>query len=182
MHQVMWSETQLPVEMVSLIEKELSKYDEQQEPGKVSDSAKANKNIRDSSIYWLNENNWICGFLMHYVNIHNRDNYGYDLHGLDSNVIQYSRYGPGGFYTWHTDVAGPQMPLRKLSFTLQLSDPSEYEGGELQFIDNNRNSFFAPKDLGTLITFKSDMLHRVRPVKSGVRKSIVGWMCGPPWK
>ena len=72
--------------------------------------------------------------------------------------------------------------LRKLSFTLQLSDENEYGGGELQLITDDRRMIQVPKTKGLLVVFKSDMLHRVRPVKSGLRKSIVGWITGPAWK
>ena len=72
--------------------------------------------------------------------------------------------------------------VRKLSFSLQLSDPEDYTGGEVQFIDNSRKSFFAPKQKGTIILFDSRTPHRVRKIKSGLRKSLVGWVVGPRWK
>lgn len=177
-----WSETKIPDEFVDLICRDLSKLDDQAEESSFGYQS-SNKAIRDSQVVWVNENNWLSGFLMHYINIHNKYNYGYDLSGgLDASSIQYSQYGPGGHYTWHTDVSPPDKPLRKLSFTLQLSNEEEYEGGELQFITPDRQMFSAPKERGTLISFKSDLLHRVRPVKSGMRKSIVGWVTGPAWK
>ena len=114
---------------------------------------------------------------MHFINIHNKTNYGYDLSGgLDGGTIQYSQYGPGNHYTWHTDVSPPDNALRKLSFTLQLSDEDEYEGDELQFITPTRESFTAPKAKGTLISFKmtccivSDQLNQkcVDPLLDGL--------------
>ena len=72
--------------------------------------------------------------------------------------------------------------IRKLSFSLQLSDPKDYTGGEVQFLDNNGKTFFAPKQRGTMIVFDSRTKHRVRKVKSGMRKSLVGWVVGPRWK
>ena len=72
--------------------------------------------------------------------------------------------------------------VRKLSFSLQLSDPEDYTGGEVQFMDNGRKTYFAPKQRGTLIMFDSRTPHRVRKVKSGMRKSLVGWVCGPRWR
>ena len=71
---------------------------------------------------------------------------------------------------------------RKLSFTLQLTDPKDYTGGELEFIDNSNQRFMAPKTRGTLVVFDSRVRHRVRKVKTGLRKSIVGWVVGPRWK
>ena len=183
MYSTMWSETKLPDEMVNIIRKDLEQFDDMAQDGLVGDNNNSKKAIRESKIVWINENHWVSGFLMHFINIHNKTNYGYDLSGgIDGGTIQYSQYGPGNHYTWHTDVSGPDKALRKLSFTLQLSDEDEYEGGELQFITPTRESFTAPKAKGTLISFKSDMLHRVRPVKSGMRRSIVGWVTGPAWK
>ena len=72
--------------------------------------------------------------------------------------------------------------MRKLSFSLQLSDPDQYTGGELEFLDNSGKTMFAPKQRGTMVVFDSRLKHRVRRVKSGLRKSIVGWVVGPRWK
>ena len=72
--------------------------------------------------------------------------------------------------------------VRKLSFSLQLSDPDQYTGGELEFSDNGGKTMFAPKQRGTMVVFDSRLKHRVRRVKSGLRKSIVGWVVGPRWK
>ena len=72
--------------------------------------------------------------------------------------------------------------VRKLSFSLQLSAPEDYRGGELEFIDNNNKPFLAPKQRGTMVVFDSRLRHRVRKVKSGLRKSNVGWVLGPRWK
>ena len=72
--------------------------------------------------------------------------------------------------------------VRKLSFTLQLSDPDEYEGGNVQLIDESGKSYIAPRQRGTIILFDSRTQHRVIKVKKGVRKSIVGWVLGPRWR
>ena len=68
--------------------------------------------------------------------------------------------------------------VRKLSFVLQLSDPDDYEGGNLQLLDEAGKSYFAPRLRGTVVLFDSRTQHRVLPVKSGLRKSIVGWTVG----
>ena len=110
----------------------------------------------------------------------------------DHQAYQYTVYEAkpdapkGDFYTWHTDhgheMVDSNGKIRKLSFTLQLSDPEDYTGGEVQFMDNGRKTFFAPKQRGTLIMFDSRTPHRVRKVKSGMRKSLVGWVVGPRWR
>ena len=70
----------------------------------------------------------------------------------------------------------------KLSFSLQLSDPDDYEGGNFQLIDESGKLYVAPRKRGTIILFDSRTQHRVLKVKKGRRKSIVGWVVGPRWK
>ena len=124
---------------------------------------------------------------------------------IDGGSLQYTHYNEGQFYNWHQDSDldthhKPQMNfssgenraqeeitqageyIRKLSFTLQLSEPTDYRGGEVEFLDNGSRRFLAPKQRGTMIVFDSRVRHRVRKIKSGTRKSIVGWVVGPRWK
>jgi len=79
------------------------------------------------------------------------------------------------------DVGEANYEPRKISLSLQLSEPSDYEGGELvlQAGDSER---VAEKARGTLIAFPSFVLHRVRPVTAGVRKSLVIWVAGPEFR
>ena len=143
--------------------------------------------------------------MWHYIERANRENFLYDLRCVDGESMQYTRYGEGQFYSWHND-AGLQTQykpvsignrtdglgqdflnentemVRKLSFVLQLSDPDDYEGGNLQLLDEAGKSYIAPRQRGTMILFDSRTMHRVLKVKSGVRKSIVGWTVGPRWK
>ena len=103
--------------------------------------------------------------------------------------MQYTQYDVGQFYSWYNDagIAGAYKPLtvgnrsdglaqdfvnenielvRKLSFVLQLSDPDDYEGGNLQLLDEGGATYFAPRKRGTVILFDSRTQHRVLPVKS----------------
>jgi len=93
--------------------------------------------------------------------------------------IQYTVYNEDdlGHYDWHLDM-GENKAERKLSLVLQLSDPSEYEGGELQ-IKTGFGELTAPKEKGSLILFPSYLLHRVTPVTKGTRRSLVLWISGP---
>ena len=105
--------------------------------------------------------------------------YGYNLTGF-MDGIQYSEYyEDGGHYDWHLDSMGDGIDLqRKLSMTVQLSDPSEYEGGNLElFLGTSPTVVDKEKSLG--IIFPSFRLHRVTPVTSGIRKSLVLWASGP---
>ena len=72
--------------------------------------------------------------------------------------------------------------VRKLSFTVQLSNHDEYEGGNVQFINETGKVYVAPRERGQVIMFDSRTQHRVCKVRSGVRKSLVGWVVGPRWR
>lgn len=93
--------------------------------------------------------------------------------------IQYSVYNSeeNGFYDWHTDM-GPNNN-RKLSLICHLSDPSEYEGGELQ-LTLGRGIDTPECTKGTVIVFPSYIVHRVTPVTRGTRRTLVLWFKGPP--
>jgi len=96
-------------------------------------------------------------------------------------AIQYTEYyGGGGHYDWHMDCGIGMQNRRKISVTVQLSDPSEYEGGDLQF--NIGKQITAPRAQGAAVIFPSFYLHRVTPVKSGTRKSFVLWVGGEPYR
>ena len=70
--------------------------------------------------------------------------------------------------------------VRKLSFTIQLSNSDDYTGGDLEFSDSDDDkiSFKSPRDRGCMVIFDSRTLHRVSPVESGFRRSLVGWVEG----
>jgi len=209
-HYVYYTYSELPSEMVDVLVEDLKKYDESIEESVVRDregnpSPTATKGIRKSSNGWIDSSNWIGGFVWYYITRANRENFMYDIIDIDGGQIQYTEYKEGEYYDWHVDddigrclfndklitsadnhgqnlavLAGEY--IRKLSFTIQLSDPKDYEGGELEFLCGNDEAFFAPNKKGTIIIFDSRVKHRVKEVKSGVRKSLVGWVVGPRWK
>ena len=95
---------------------------------------------------------------------------------------QFPHYLTGGFYDWHMDndvVGKHQPPVRKISMTLLLSDPSTFEGGELEFMQNGKT---AKLKQGQAIFFASWLQHQVKPVTRGERKSLVMWFGGPSFK
>ena len=98
---------------------------------------------------------------------------------------QFTEYPKGGFYDWHMDLNAfgqqGQNPIRKISMTLLLSDPSEFTGGDLLFADTGEHKPIQLKQ-GQAIFFASFLRHKVAPVKKGVRKSLVMWFGGPPFK
>ena len=94
--------------------------------------------------------------------------------------LQYSVYPPTGHYRCHTDtfLKGSNGFGRKLSFSIGLNDPSEYEDGDLEIWTGGDN-FKCKLDKGEAVFFPSWIPHQVHPVTKGTRKSLVGWVHGP---
>jgi PKHD-type hydroxylase len=140
--------------------------------------------IRVTRTAWLEgieENKWIYDRVQQIAMMINAMAYHFDLTGF-SERIQYSVYhgSEGGHYDWHVDQ-GPLAIRRKLSLTLQLSDPSQYQGGDLQFLAGGLTET-APRERGMMIAFPSYGVHRVAPVTVGSRKSLVIWITGPQFR
>jgi len=95
-------------------------------------------------------------------------------------TLQYSVYPPTGHYRCHTDASlkGVNGFGRKISFSIGLNDPSEYEDGELEIWTGGDN-FKCKLDKGGALFFPSWIPHQVHPVTKGTRKSLVGWVHGP---
>ena len=93
--------------------------------------------------------------------------------------ILISRTEVGGGYGLHIDnpfMGSGETEIRTdLSFTLFLSDPADYEGGELSIDLPGERKFFKP-EAGTLILYPTQFLHRVNPVTRGTRLACVGWI------
>lgn len=207
--QSIWYFSDLPKKVVETIEEDLEKYklEKNLEESRIGGGGR-DTDIRNARNTWIPTTHWTAGFLWHYVERANRENFLYDLMCIDGESMQYTIYGEGEHYTWHTDadLAGSYKPqaignspgfpqplvddfimknneyIRKLSFSIQLSDPDDYEGGQFQLLDENNRSYIAPRERGTIILFDSRTKHRVRRVTKGVRKSIVGWVVGPRWR
>lgn len=139
--------------------------------------------IRDSFVSWLFPNevtSWIFDRLEGVVKNINEQFFRFDLDGMFQG-IQFTKYtAPGQHYTWHVD-RGHGMGVRKLSLSVQLTDPSEYEGGNLEFKFGEEHQT-ASRDRGMIALFPSWTLHRVTPVTKGTRYSLVCWVSGPPFK
>ena len=186
-----WYETRIPESLMKNLLDDLDRVDEN-----IFIKSKVNPHdselkdsIRKSQHCWIPSSHWIGGFLWHYIMDANRDNFLYDISHIENNMIQYTQYNKGDYYNWHTDmdicdINEPDQLVRKLSFTLQLTNDDEYTGGDLEFadFDDSRYRFLVPKSRGTVIVFDSRTPHRVSPIKSGVRKSLVGWVVGKRWR
>ena len=95
---------------------------------------------------------------------------------------QYTEYPEGGFYDWHTDNdvnCEKEPPVRKISMTCLLSPENEFEGGDLELVKEGQS---AKIKQGQAIFFASFIRHRVAPVTKGVRRSLVMWFGGTPFK
>lgn len=149
----------------------------------ISGDQKYNDDIRKSSVIFIDntpKNDWLYNKLGSLAIKTNNDCYWFDLLGFHQE-LQLTRYSEGDFFDWHLDFGAGEISARKLSVTVQLSDPDEYEGGDLQFMINQK-IVNAPRTKGTVIVFPSFILHRVTPITKGIRKSIVGWVSGPPYR
>ena len=112
----------------------------------------------------------------------NGNHFGYEGMMI-TEPAQFTEYPKGGFYDWHMDSdvnCHYEPPVRKISMTILLSNPSEFVGGALEFMTEGN----APPDLkqGQAIFFCSMIRHRVSKVKKGMRRSLVMWFGGPPFK
>ena len=158
------------------------------------------KRKRNSDLVWLNEP-WIYKEVQPYIRQANK-NAGWNFEWDRSEVCQFTKYKLNQYYDWHNDgwkkpYDKPNTPdhgkIRKLSMTLQLTDGSEYEGGELEFDFRNYDPHardeskhlkkakeILPK--GSIVVFPSFVWHRVKPVTKGVRYSLVMWNLGYPFK
>ena len=141
-----------------------------------------NKKRRDSTISWIpfNKMQPMYDDLIYVVQKINRNHFGFSNIQITEEA-QVSEYSKGQFYDWHTDSfidMDTEPPVRKLSMTLLLNDPSEFEGGNLEIAGKK----MSPMKQGYAAIFASFLQHRVTPVTKGVRKALVVWFSGEPFK
>jgi PKHD-type hydroxylase len=141
-----------------------------------------NLEYRRSRVAWLTGNQEVQSLLEPYV-AEARTIMGINV---EFNAeMQFTEYhaSEGGKYDWHHDVDwnNNDGTDRKLSLTVQLSDPSDYDGGDFEFSEVEQLPIAAKKQ-GTVMVFPSYLAHRVTPVTRGVRRSLVAWFSGPTWR
>ena len=146
-------------------------------------SAEEHCDIRRSDLSWMYnepETNWVYERIADIASSLNSKFYRFDLSGFGE-AIQMTNYSSEeeGKYEWHQDC-GAKIS-RKISLVLQLSNPDEYEGGELQIFNESQITTMK-KDRGYLIAFPSYTMHQVTPVTSGNRQSLVTWLSGPAFR
>ena len=140
---------------------------------------------RITRVAWINrdaDTEWLFVRLEEVVLRLNNEIYHYELYGLEKG-LQYTIYegAEGGHYNWHVDMGTHNPEPRKISLSLQLSAPADYEGGRL-VIEAGDGAYPAETARGTIVAFPSYVLHRVSPTESGVRKSLVIWVAGPDFR
>jgi PKHD-type hydroxylase len=139
--------------------------------------------VRDSEISWLyscDDMEWAYRRITDIITNLNDQFFQFDLFGLCEGM-QFTRYtAPGGKYGMHIDSQYDGL-VRKLSFTLQLSNPADYEGGELCLYVGDEPQKMS-RAQGYVAVFPSYVLHEVTPVTAGTRHSLVSWITGPPFK
>lgn len=150
--------------------------------GSVS-GGKVDSSIRRSQISWLENNpntKWIFEKLANVVSQLNAEHFNFDVTGFGE-MLQLTNYdqSENGMYGWHQDYGG--VVSRKLSMAVQLADPSEYEGGNLQVMTSGEPTNVR-KQRGLIAVFPSYVLHQVTPVTQGSRQSLVAWVSGPAFK
>lgn len=108
----------------------------------------------------------------------------YQYHLTDVEELQLTKYGVGDYYHQHIDtdfLLSIGNNHRKLSFSIDLTSPEQYKGGDLNLYLNNV-PFPVPSQLGRMVFFPSFLLHEVTEVTEGERISLVGWVNGPKFK
>ena len=165
------------------------------------DQVKNMKKKRNSDLVWLNDS-WIYKELHPYIHKANKSA-GWNFEWDRSESCQFTKYKHNQYYDWHCDSwdkpynkkeGDPDNgKIRKLSMTCQLTDSSEYEGGELEFDFRNYDPHMREENKhlkqakeilpkGSIIVFPSFVWHRVKPVTKGTRYSLVMWNLGYPFK
>tara|TARA_Y100000401_G_C8311547_1_gene220021 strand:- start:64 stop:639 length:576 start_codon:yes stop_codon:yes gene_type:complete len=154
----------------------------------VKDKDKKNLKTRNTDIVFIDEP-WLYREIQPFTNVANRNaNWNFNLDWTEK--IQFGCYRKNSHYDWHCDstTVNKENRYRKVSTIVMLSNPSDYEGGQLKFqfrnnVDPTIEDTLVDGNLqGNIIVFPSYVWHKVEPVTKGVRYSLVTWTWGPPFK
>lgn len=136
---------------------------------------------RSALTLWLDPNaetQLLCKRISWLVGRVNR-RYGFEVTGFRDPFLL-SQYNVGDGFEWHLDAHEKDTSTRKLSFSVQLSNPDDYEGGRLEFMPTGEIPF--SRERGSVIAFPSYLCHRVTRVTKGVRSAIIAWAHGPTFR
>ena len=181
---IAWWDNEFSKEQLDYLQEYCKSADQ---PGRVGFNAGSGKHtfdlktdVRRCNVKWLEsslENNWLFSKLGKVVSSLNAQFFGFNIDSF-SEPIQMTTYNSSdlGTYGWHTDVSS--AIIRKFTCIMQLSEPDEYTGGELQ-VNSDGIVNIVPKKRGHIVVFPSYVIHQVTPVTSGSRQSLVSWVSGP---
>lgn len=151
--------------------------------GGSTDNSRISREIRSATIFVLEndeENRWIYEKIAGIVSVVNTLHFDYDIAGI-THGIQLIEYGADtkvqGHYDWHIDAGNGEPVHRKISLTVQLSNPDDYDHCEL-VINNHGTELIGSKEQGSVHLFPSYMPHKVTPITRGVRYALVIWIHG----
>ena len=146
-------------------------------------SANGPVSYRNTDVFWLRPSNqayrWVYDRVTKFSLAFNDETYQFELDACTD--LQLARYRPDQHYDWHTDLSANGYSRRKLSIAIMLSAESDYEEGQLQF-GGDKFTENAPMTQGSAVFFPSWLRHRVTPVTTGERWTLVGWWLGPPFR
>ena len=172
----------------------IKKYNKKKQKAKVGKTADI-KEVRNSTVNLIRDKNLYDLMIPFVTEANQKANWNYELDWVED--VQFTSYTKGQFYDWHQDYFDEPYKcddvnfnnkIRKLSCCVNLYDPKKYEGGQLEFkIQNEKeNLIINPKEFnneqGSIIVFPSYLFHRVTPIISGKRYSLVSWFLGYPFK
>ena len=141
------------------------------------------KEIRSADIYNIEiepRNKWVFDKLAKCIYVANAVHFDYEVsavqHGMQL-IHYYNNNGVAGHYDWHVDAGNGSVATRKISFTVQLSNPNDYTGCDLEIMDHG-GFVTGIRERGSINMFPSYMPHRVTPIESGERWGLVIWVHG----
>lgn len=153
-------------------------------PFQIATTVGNDNDIRKSDIKWVHPDDksfWVYEKLEQYIKQANDSLWKFNLHSIIDSIQYTVYYEGGGHYDWHVDIGPNTINHRKVSLTIQLSDPDEYEGGDLEIWTGGEFKTIERKQ-GCAIIFPSFLMHRITPITKGVRKSLVLWVGGDHYK
>lgn len=171
-------------ECEKIISKGLSLPREQAKVETSDQKGKVSEEIRKNTVAWFDnsdeESKWIFRRVTDAVELINKQFWEFDLDYIE--ILQFTIYDQqDDHYLRHVDTIFNGVHYRKLSFSIQLSDPESYKGCDLM-IEPGSSEVLTRRDRGSFIAFPSYMAHRVTDLEEGTRYSLVGWVCGPKFK
>ena len=170
-------------EEIDVIEKEAKRF--QLHRASIS-SGEDGGSVRKSNISWIEASDstaWIYDRMFGAAEEANNVLWNFNLYN-STDQIQYTLYerSEEGHYGAHVDIGPNELSTRKVSIVTQLSAPEDYENGDLQILQGDMQWVSVPRGLGLTVVFPSYLYHRVTPVLSGTRKSLVLWAGGEHFK